>query len=175
MPKRENAYWRNKGSQIAVIAFAAYFLLLFSHLPLTLSLAVHKSAVHFFKRYQREHTLQLTFEEQEFDNLKWEIPDREFAWKGDMYDVMHLESKDSLQVVTCFKDVYESHLLRLLRNTSRDLSKSFASFIIHIQLYFEALPGLPVAAAFVKWKALPEPKPFHSIGFYEHFSPPPEK
>ncbi len=175
MPSRENAYWRNIASQSAVIAFAAYFLLLFSHLPLTLSIAIHKSAVHCFKRYQREHTLQLIFEEQAFAKLEWQIPDREFAWKGDMYDVIRLESKGTQKVVTCFKDVYESYLLRLLRNTSRDISQSFASFITHIQLYFEAIPALPVADTFVKWRALPEPTMLQPFNLYEHFYPPPEK
>lgn len=156
------------------VAFVVYLLLMFSYSPIPLSITIHKISVHAFQRYKYENAIQLIFDEQAFTKLRWEIPHKEFAWKGDMYDVIKIENKEGQQVVMCFKDKWEMHLLRLLGNTSRDMGQQFLAHIIQIQLYFEAYSDFAISKAPAQLMGLPEPAEPQPSDFQECISPPPE-
>lgn len=165
---------RTWASTFGAVSLAVYMIFLFSYAPLTISLTIHKSAVHLLQRYKRHHAIQLRFDKSELASLKWVKPNKEFKWQGDMYDVIALKKDSCGQIITCFKDVFETQLLRLIRNASRRTREQFTAFIIGIHLFYEPTPIWKTILLVAERSLLPELMQRYTPGFFEHTAPPPE-
>jgi hypothetical protein len=74
--------------------------------------------VHFqteIKSRKETDLLRFSFTEKEFKAIQWEEVNREFQFKGKMYDVSSIEQEDGRYIIHCENDSIEDMLLSLLK------------------------------------------------------------
>lgn len=62
-----------------------------------------------YKAVKKGHVHHILFQSE--DQIFWVKKNKEFRWKGDLYDVENMETSDKGVLIECFKDVKEMKLI----------------------------------------------------------------
>lgn len=115
--------------------------------------------------------LSFSFTESEFKALQWEEVNREFQFKGKMYDVSSIEQKDGHYIIHCENDSIEDMLLSLLKLPGQKSKSKSPQLQISEATEVIQLPLQHVSATTVETH-YSVTLPFVSL---ESLSPPPRK
>lgn len=64
----------------------------------------------------------LRFTQKDYRSLAWVKKDKEFHWRGDLFDVIRIDSLDNSVTVTCYNDKKESNIERKITELSDHLN-----------------------------------------------------
>ena len=172
-----------------ILALISVFLLLLTtvYLPISLILErelVRKEVKQRIKEGIPDDELQtFIFTLEEYAELEWEKREKEFEWKGYMYDIVRVKKQNNRLIVKAFKDLKETGVFAdLERLISSELESSpnhsekilVAGIVFDQNYYSDSSIGIPnYMYSKTSLIAIPYLNAYHSIDV-EILSPPPQ-
>jgi hypothetical protein len=111
--------------------------------------------------------IHFTFSSTDYQKLEWEEIDKEFLWKGKLYDIVSIDENKTMKILHCLSDEKEdeikSQLLSLVKNQQEEtpLKNNFLSCLNLLLLKYINPSG--VSYYFWDKKVLEPIKPYYYL------------